>query len=265
MVEVVVVDNSASKRSRRWVRWWWFVLAVLLLLIIAVGAFIAWANTPAGVLMPEALAALESNDEVVVTQRGWLAFVPHDAPPTAGIILYPGGRVQAEAYAPLAHQIAEAGYLAAIVYAPLNLAIFNPGAANAVMENFSAVDTWIVGGHSLGGVAAALFAADNRAAVDGLVLLASFPANNALATSDMPVLSIYGTNDGLATVESILASAANLPATARFVALEGGNHAQFGYYGAQAGDGIASLSHAEQTTQTVNAIVALLDTVTQMK
>src|SRR5688572_24673985 len=196
MVEVIVVDSAEANKPQRRRRWWVYLLAFLLLLTILIGGFVIWASMPSGELMPEAQLALQGDDEVVVTQRGWIAFVPHDAPPTAGIILYPGGRVQAEAYAPLAHQIAEAGYLATIVYAPLNLAIFNPGAANAVIENFSAIDTWVVGGHSLGGTAAAIFAADNLDIVDGLVLLAAASPNNALAAADTRVLSIYGTNDG---------------------------------------------------------------------
>jgi hypothetical protein len=258
MVEVIVVDSAETNKPQRRIRWWGYLLLFLLLLTILIGGFVLWASTPSGELMHEAEVALQGDEAVVVTQRGWIAFVPHDAPPTAGIILYPGGRVQAEAYAPLARQIAEAGYLATIVYAPLNLAIFNPGAANAVIENFSAIDTWVVGGHSLGGATAAIFAADNPDTVDGLVLMASFPPGDALASSDIWVLSIYGTNDGVADVQSILDSAANLPANTRFVAIEGGNHAQFGYYGLQAGDGVAAISHEEQIAQTVNAIVNLL-------
>jgi hypothetical protein len=259
MVEVIVVDSAETNKPQRRIRWWGYVLLFLLLLTILIGGFVLWASTPSGELMPEAQVALQGDEAVVVTQRGWIAFVPHDAPPTAGIILYPGGRVQAEAYAPLARQIAEAGYLATIVYAPLNLAIFNPGAAIPVIENFSAIDTWVVGGHSLGGATAAIFAADNAAIVDGLVLMASYPPGAELASSDIRVLSIYGTNDGLAGVQNILDSAANLPANTRFVAIEGGNHAQFGYYGVQAGDGVAAISREEQITQTVNAIVNLLN------
>jgi dienelactone hydrolase len=215
--------------------------------------------TPSGELLPEARAALESDEHVTVTQQGWIAFLPNDTPPTAGLILYPGGRVQAEAYAPLARHIADEGYLVAIVYAPLNLAIINPGAASAVIENFTGIDKWVVGGHSLGGATAAIFAADNLDIVDGIALIASYPAGDALANTIIQVVSIYGTNDGLAAQEDILASASRLPRQTRFIAIEGGNHSQFGYYGLQAGDGEATISRTLQIQQTAEALISLLN------
>lgn len=263
MVEVIVIDSADQNEPPRRIRWRWIILAIILLLLLAVGGFVLWASIPAGELMPEAMTALESDEDVIVTQRGWIAFVPHNAPPSAGIIFYPGGRVQAEAYAPLARRIAEEGYLATIVYAPLNLAIFDIGAAKSVIENFSAIDIWVVGGHSLGGTVAASFAADNRDSVDGLFFLAAYPSGDALVTADIPILSLYGTHDGLATVDDILQSESNLPSTTRFVAIEGGNHSQFGYYGLQSGDNEATISHDEQMTQTANALIALLDSLTR--
>lgn len=261
MVEVIVVDSDTAQRPNRRLRWVWFLLAFILLVAIVSGSFAIWASMPVGELMPEAETAIISDATVTVTERGWLAFIPHDAPPTAGIILYPGARVQAEAYAPLARRIAEEGYLAAIVYAPLNFAIFNPNAANTVMENFSAINTWVVGGHSLGGVAASTFATNHQDRVAGVVFLASYPANDALMNSEMPVISIYGTNDGLAQTEEVLE--AKVPPSTRFVAIEGGNHSQFGYYGFQPNDNEASITREAQITQTVAAIITLLDDVSR--
>ena len=263
MVEVIVVDSADQKKPQRRIRWRWIFLALFLMLLLAAGAFVVWASIPAGEIMPEALAALESNEEVVVTERGWIGFVPHDAPKPTGIIFYPGARVPAEAYAPLARRIAEEGYIAAIVYAPLNFPIFNPNAATAVIENFSAVNNWVVGGHSLGGTVAANYADNHADRVDGLFLLASYPAGNGLVDNDLRVVSLYGTNDGLTSVDDVLRSEANLPPIARFIPIEGGNHSQFGYYGLQSGDYAATISREVQVTQTVNALLALLDTLSR--
>jgi hypothetical protein len=232
---------------------------ILVSLLIVVTSFVIWANTT-NPLMPQAEAALQSSTTVTVTQTaGYIRFVPTNTAVTAGIILYPGGRVQAAAYAPVARAIAEQGYFAAIVFAPLNLAFFNVNAADQVIADHPEIAVWVVGGHSLGGVAAALYA-QNHPEVRGLVIMASYPPNDALRErADLRVLSIYGTNDGLARAEDIRRSAKDLPQNARFVAIEGGNHAQFGYYGAQAGDNQASITHEEQTTQIVTAVVALLD------
>jgi hypothetical protein len=54
-------------------------------------------------------------------------------------------------------------------------------------------------------------------------------------------------------VDRINDSRALLPADARFVAIEGGNHSQFGSYGLQAGDNEAAISPEEQWTQAAAA------------
>ena len=50
----------------------------------------------------------------------------------------------------------------------------------------------------------------------------------------------------------------NLPADAAEVIIPGGNHAQFGDYGPQKGDGEAAILPDEQLGQTVRAILPLL-------
>lgn len=232
------------------------IIAVSALIIVI--SFVLWANST-NPIDASARAALEDSAQVDVSQGAYLSFMPKEANPRVGYILYPGGRVLAEAYAPIAHAIAEQGYFVAIVYAPLNLAFFNVGAANAVIAEHPEIEAWAVGGHSLGGVAATLFADSQADKVRGLVIMASFPANGNLAQrNDLQVVSIYGTEDGLASVENILASADDLPAGTRFVAIEGGNHAQFGAYGAQSGDKPASISAQDQLEQIVSASTELL-------
>ena len=238
--------------------WRRVLLVLLVILVIALSGFVLWASTPSGTLMPEALNALESDEAVTVGTDGWLSFTPAEAQGPAGLILYPGGRVQAEAYAPIAREVAEAGYYAAIVYAPLNLAFFNVNAAAAVMDANPQIEHWVIGGHSLGGVAASLFV-EGRDDVQGLMIMASYPAGAGLANrEDLRVTSLYGTRDGLASPEAILESASNLPEDTQFVSIEGGNHAQFGFYGNQAGDESATISRDEQLAQIVAQALSLL-------
>jgi pimeloyl-ACP methyl ester carboxylesterase len=94
-------------------------------------------------------------------------------------------------------------------------------------------------------------------AVAGLVLWASYPPeNNPLNDRDLPVLSIYGTKDmGL---EGIEANRGLLPPDTQWVVMEGGNHAQFGWYGPQPGDGEATISREAQQARIVEATVAFL-------
>jgi pimeloyl-ACP methyl ester carboxylesterase len=209
---------------------------------------------------PEALAALGSTAAVEVNPDPWLTFTPRAETPTAGFILYPGALVDPRAYAPPAQAIAAEGYLVVIVPMPLNLAIFGSGQATAVIEAFPEIDVWAIGGHSLGGTMAARYVAENRDAVSGLALWAAYPADtHDLSGHNLAAASIYGTRDGLVTLADIETSRALLPPETDFVPLEGGNHAQFGWYGPQAGDLPATLSHAEQQAEIVAATVALLE------
>jgi predicted alpha/beta-hydrolase family hydrolase len=234
------------------------LLGLPIVLLLAAAGFTAWAYTPLGP-MPEAIAALQSDAVVQVTTSPWLTFTPVGRQPTTGFIFYPGGRVDARSYAPAARAIAGQGYLVVIVPMPFNLAVTNPGAAAAVIRAHPEIRQWAVGGHSLGGAMAANFAYAHPEAVQGLVLWAAYPAgNNSLAGRQLSVVSISATNDGLATPEKIAASRQLLPADARFVAIAGGNHAGFGWYGPQGGDGQAVISRAEQQAQVIAATVELL-------
>lgn len=237
----------------------WFLGIVILVLGLTTAGFALWAlNIPAP--MPEALAALESSSAVTVSQDQWITFSPTFIEPQSGLIFYPGGRVDARAYAPAAHAIAEAGHLVVIVPMPLNLAVFAPGSARAVMDAFPDVADWYVAGHSLGGAMAANFVYANPSCCAGLILWAAFPAeNNSLANLDsLHVASIYGTLDGLATPDEILASRTLLPPSARLLPIAGGNHAQFGWYGAQNGDNPAAIDRATQQRLTVEATLAVM-------
>lgn len=248
--------TAETARGRRWgLR---ILLGAVMVIILSASGFVVWASPPPDSVMPQAYTALESDDLVTVTADGWIAFTPNDATPQTGFIFYQGARVRAEAYAPLARAIAEAGHLAVITYAPLNLAIFDTSMATPIIETYTGIENWVIGGHSLGGAAAAIYADANPEQIDALVLVASRPADDALADDDLDVMSIYGTLDGIATLDELETSIPNLPVDTDFVAIEGGNHSQFGYYGFQNGDGEAAISRDDQITQTAQAIIALL-------
>jgi hypothetical protein len=241
-------------RMRR--RWPWLVAALVMILA---GAFVLWALTGPGAL-PEARAAEASDGRVTVEAGRWLAFGPTDATPTVRLVLYPGGRVDARAYAPLAREIAAAGYRVVIVPMPLRLAVLGPDRASEAMADHPEVTRWALGGYSLGGSMAARFAYRYPDAVAGLVLWAAYPAeSDSLAGRILLVTSIYGTRDGLATPDKIEAARPLLPPSTLYVPIEGGNHAGFGQYGPQSGDLEATISGEEQRAQIVNATVALLD------
>jgi Alpha/beta hydrolase family len=243
--------------------WRRVLLGILLAIIVSLAGFAAWGLTPARA-MPEAIAALSSDGTVSVNTERWITFEPTQAARQTGLILYPGGRVDPRAYAPLARAIAKQGYTVVIVPMPLNLAVFGAGRAADVITAFPKVTTWVVGGHSLGGAMAALFADENPGLVRGLALWAAYPAeSNNLSQADLQVVSIFGTRDGLATRDKIDASRTLLPQNTDWVPIEGGNHAQFGWYGAQSGDLPASITREAQQAQIVAATVRLLEFVSR--
>jgi len=235
-------------------------LGVLIIILIAAIGFTVWAMTPPQP-EPTALTSLSASEIVDYQKSGaWLAFTPSGSEPKTGLILYPGGRVDPRAYAPHARAIAEAGFTVVIVPMPLNFAFLGINRADEVIDSFQSIDTWAIGGHSLGGAMAVEFADANPNLVDGLILWASYPAENTdLSDSDLAVLSIYASNDGLATPQDIEASRARLPKDTTWVEINGGNHAGFGWYGPQNGDGPLEISKAEQQGQIVFATVEFLD------
>lgn len=240
---------------RKYFRW---IGIALILLGLALGVYGYSATRPAQP-MPEALAALQSDASVQVETPSWLVFRPRAMEPTTGFIFYPGGLVDPRAYAPMAHQVAARGYLVVIVPMPFNLAFFGTDHAEEVIRAFPGIKHWAIGGHSLGGVAATMFIQENPNAVQGLVLWASYPAPaDNLFDLNLKTVSIYGTRDGLATSDKIAASRPLLPPMTRWVAVEGGNHGQFGWYGQQSGDGAATISREQQQEQIVNATADLL-------
>ena len=89
---------------------------------------------------------------------------------------------------------------------------------------------------------------------DGLILLAAYP----IVEINKPVLSIYGTNDGILNMKAYNESKPLMSNLTEFV-IEGGNHEQFAYYGAQEGDYLASITPSQQQGQTESAILEFIN------
>jgi hypothetical protein len=239
-------------------KWWWLILIVPIALL---AGFLIWANNSLQP-MPEALAAMESDEQVQVQTEPWLEFSPTDRSPSTGVVFYPGGKVDPRAYAPPMHELAAQGYLAVIVPMPLNLAVFAPGKAAQVLTAHPEIQHWIIGGHSLGGAMTANFVKKNPSSVDGLFFWAAYPGSgDDLSQQNIQVVSVSASLDGLATPEKIDASRALLPADTGWIVIEGGNHAQFGWYGDQPGDNPAQISREEQQQFAIQAILDLIKTV----
>jgi len=189
-----------------------------------------------------------------------LYFLPAGSEDAAlGFILYPGAKVPKEAYSYLGRAVAEAGYPAVLLGVRLGFAIFDTKAASRSMAALPGVRKWVLAGHSLGGVAASDFARKHQDLVDGIVFLGSYPsASGSLAETRIRVLSISATNDMLATQEKIGKARTLLPDSTSYVRIAGGNHAQFGDYGTQKGDGAAEIPPSRQQRSVMESVLTLL-------
>ena len=211
---------------------WWLIFP-LLLIILAIGFF---------VYTSQYYKAEEGNAAAVKTDYGWFFDGPAE---DKAIVFYPGALVEETAYAPLLSMIAENGTDVCLVKMPFHLAFFNTNAAAKVMAEYD-YKHWYIGGHSLGGAMAANYAANHD--LDGIILLAAFPTK----AVDEPILIIYGTEDGVVNREKI--AQASRYGKVEEAIIDGGNHAGFGNYGEQKGDGKAGVDTAEQQKETAEII-----------
>jgi hypothetical protein len=236
------------------------IVVIALVLIVPTSIYL---GRPGSAAQSKALSAMESSAAVTVSTDQWITFTPAEASPTIGFIFYPGGKVDEQAYAPALHDIAASGFLVINVPMPFDLAVFGTSKAQDVIAAHPEIKIWVIGGHSLGGVMAIEYAADHPNQIDGVALWASYPSENtSLAESGLAVISISGTLDGLSTPDKINASIPLLPQDTIWLPIEGGNHAQFGDYGAQSGDLAAAISQEEQQAQVIEAMVEFLTELT---
>jgi pimeloyl-ACP methyl ester carboxylesterase len=216
-------------------------------------------------------SVLRSDDAVTVveTDRA-IDIAPARKDSGAALLFFPGGLVHPDAYAPLLRMVAESGHRAVLVKLPSlggRHAAGAEGRREAVRRGLEIIGndparSWVVAGHSLGGAIAALLAAEAPPGVRGLALIATtHPRDHSLTGFPHPVMKIYGTRDGVAPLDRMRSNAHRLPEGTEWLAIEGGNHSRFGYYGFQLGDRRATISRAEQQAATGAALLRLLRTI----
>lgn len=191
----------------------------------------------------------EIKSEVSLETENYIVY--GDTQSETGFIFYPGAKVEETAYVPILDELAETGVCCVLVKMPYHLAIFDSDAAGQVMQDLPEVENWYLGGHSLGGAMAAGYAAEHESEFAGLILLAAYPTEE---LANLPVLSIYGSEDSVLNYEKYEESIPYAKNLTEHV-IEGGNHANFGNYGVQEGDGTAEISGEEQWQDTVDYIL----------
>ena len=247
-------DAADVPAKRKWPRR--VALAVVAMLAAAVAGFLIYTGDyyHAGPVAVELGQKLEAAGQLQETDG---AIAVGDAEATAGIVLYPGAKVDAHAYVTLASELSERGYYCVIAKMPFNLAFFGIDSASALMADAPEVDTWWIAGHSLGGAMAAQFASAHADELEGVILLAAYAATD-LTETDLEAGIIYGSNDDVLNRDALEQNEPNLSEGAVTEVIDGGNHAGFGNYGPQTGDGESTIGAEAQWDETAQFAESLI-------
>lgn len=194
---------------------------------------------------------LQNYDQVTVTNSEEAIYFIVDNP-TANIIFVPGGLVEPDSYSYLAIEIANNGYNVTIAKVAFNLAILTPNKSKDFIDD--SLNNYIIG-HSLGGVTASIVANQSES-ISKVILLGSYPIRD---ISDKDTLIITAEFDIAMNQESFLDSLENVNSNNIIYEISGGNHAQFGWYGAQKGDGTAKIDTLTQQNIIIKEILDFIE------
>jgi len=210
----------------------------------------------------------DTNDGIVIDIRdtikgvsvnyafdGVLEFIPDE--PKAGLVFYPGANIDYRCYAPLMAKLAKKGFLCILPSPSFDFILMSTNVGVKLKHQYPETDTWYIGGHSLGGVTAAMCIASNPDEFKGLFLLAAYSTKD-LSGSGKQVVSIYGSNDGVLNLAKYEENKKNLPPHTMETVIAGGCHSYFALYGHQDGDGQPTITRDQQICITADAIAKIL-------
>jgi len=244
-------------------------LLVLILLAFAVSFKIYTSNYYATDVSTVTDIKRQVRDEVIsYTDADATVFLPTDQKEKAVIVFYPGGKVEFSAYGGLMYELAAKGYICVIPRMPENLAFLKIEAVDEIRKTYAEDITavgdidWYLAGHSLGGVAAARYLAEQATVASdvdeiggfkGLILCASYPADD-LSGLGISFLSVRGSNDGVLNLKKYEENRKYWPSDSTEKVIDGGIHSFFGCYGIQKGDGVPDISNVQQLKTTAKII-----------
>src|SRR5690606_28801609 len=140
-----------------------------------------------------------------------------------GLVFFPGGVIDAQAYLYRLSVAAEAGVTVFVVQPPLHLAVTDPWAFDYIRRQHPEISEWYIGGHSLGGIVACWYANQRPDQLTGLLLMASYCLDD-ISQASLKVLSLTGDQDQLIGLDVEQQYAGNLPPSAQSVVLADFDH-----------------------------------------
>jgi len=225
---------------------------ILITLLILMGAMIIFSQNPyqAEPEMYDYRVVDEAVISQVVEDGSSITYIPVGSY-TTNIVFIPGGKVVPEAYTYLATELANEGYKVTVIKPLLNLAILSPNQAAKYLE---ADKVNVVIGHSLGGVVASMVTEKNDE-VDMLIMMGSYNIKPITSAKTLTIRAEHDINLDTDAYNEAMTTVTYL--TEEYI--EDGNHAYFGYYGEQRGDGTATISNKEQQDLVVSLILDYIE------
>jgi len=221
------------------------IISILSVIVLLAGAFFIYVSD----YYKADDFALQTMKSVEIKTEGNLTILSPAFPSEKGIIFYPGAKVEETAYLPLLEKLRQNGITCVLVKMPFRLAFFNSDAADDIFQKLPEIKQWYIAGHSLGGAMASSYASKHLDKLNGLILLGAY------IYGDIPIektVTIYGSED-------TVLDQSKLDYTENVFVIEGGNHAQFGNYGKQKGDGNAAITTDEQQEKAVETIINFIN------
>jgi hypothetical protein len=211
------------------------ILIVVAIVLVGAGIYVfSWMQDREkrlSLVDPVALGALTSSEAVQVSESDWFVFEPVGTQPTKGFIFYPGGECDERGYAELMHAIAAQGYLVVLVPMPLQLAVLAPNKAEDVMAAFPDIQSWAIGGHSLGGAMAARFVYKHPDVMDGLLLWDAYPPEtDDISGRELRVRLIHRSDESGEPPDYYAQYISILPSDMEYRPLPGASHINFGRF-----------------------------------
>jgi len=238
--------------------WKKLLIVFLSLLIFASGTFYIY-TLDYYKAEPIAMEVLANEQNLNISKSNdMIVFQPKYGVSDKGFIFYPGGKVEYLSYIPLMQKISNKGYTCVLLKMPFNLAVFDINAADRAIKELPDVKSWYVGGHSLGGAMSSVYAERNFDKLSGVIFLGAYPSSD-LSKTELTMLSINGSEDKILNKESFENNKTNAPLNTQYYEMKGGNHANYGNYGMQDKDGIATITAEEQQETTVKVIVDFIE------
>ena len=229
------------------------ILAAVPLVVFAVFGVYVSIYYRADETVKEYLASETGTVMLSETNYGWFLDGPSDE---NAMVFYPGGKVDEKAYIPLLYRFAEEGMDVCLVKMPFHLAVFGIDKADEVMPQYD-YENWYIGGHSLGGAMGAAYAAGHADELRGVVLFAAYATKK--LDDSLKEIVIYGSEDGVLRLSKLREGRQFAPKRYFEHVIEGGNHALFGNYGEQEGDGTGLISAQEQQAETVRVVMEAVE------